>query len=109
MSRYELDRAKKQAKEDGVAHIDEQVLFETAARLRQRARDAVATTKTVRRQKQQIAQTEKLAAERRKAVAEASTPSRDPERATASIVDDPFDGPVQAFKVTSVGIQPSGD
>ena len=109
MSRYELDRAKKQAKEDGVAHIDEQVLFETANRLRQRARDAVKTTKTVRKQKRQIAQTEKLAGERRKAMAEAPAPSRDPERATTLIIDDPFDGPVKAFRVTSVGTQPSGE
>lgn len=61
VSVWEVREARNRIREEGLRHVDENAIFETIARMRQRVEDAVTKTKSARRQAQRLKTTKKLA------------------------------------------------
>nr|WP_299245559.1 Mu transposase C-terminal domain-containing protein [uncultured Halomonas sp.] len=61
ISVWELREASRRIREEGLRHVNEDVIFETIDRMRERVEQAVKKTKQARRQKTRIATTQKLA------------------------------------------------
>ena len=109
VSRHEIRKAKAERKREGLEHFDEEALFATIKRLRERAEASVAKTKDARKTVIRARQAEAVAAKRKSAGA--GTPATlppaehgrtDPTRAPVwqGPDGDPFAQPVTAFEVS---------
>lgn len=110
ISIWELREAQRLLKEEAIRHVDENALFETIMRMRERVEKAVNDTKKARRSNHRKAQAEKVAAQKSPSSAIGVSEVRSPIEAAHSIVasgedeDDIFSEDIKPFNYRISGL-----